>query len=243
MFLHWTLKKRWGKQSVLFLPQTKADPPVMLLLLKDLSNWGFLTEVAALSVWLTPWSIIEETLPLVLSTGNQVPGEAVLPYPSLPEWLETLSKLPVSPLQLDHNGSQFFCVPSSKALMVNLEFPVLLSVRGSRKDHPPQLQCRTHYLQLKNNEFWPTELTETLAASQNPTWKLIFFLDREGWQSDCNLGCALSKTPQHLRKLVSFLLFGGIIYFIPCTGTWLLSCHLTPKKLDLLGRSLDVTFV
>lgn len=184
---------------------------------------------------------VEETLPLVtqLSIGNQgdLRSCASGPRSTLPEQLETLCKLTVSPFQLDYNGLQIVCMLSSKALKADLEFPLLLSVRGSRKDHL-QLQWRTHCLQPINIEWSLTEVGEfiqILADAQSPKWKLIFF--PVSWQSgphsDCNLGFALSKTPQCLRKLVSCFLVGGntaVIYYISSTGTWLTSCHLTPKN-------------
>lgn len=68
--------------------------------------------------------------------------------------------------------------------------------------------------------------------------------DREGLQSDCNLKCAFSRNPRHLRKLVfPFSLVGrdtAVILLVISLGIWQHpSYHFILK--NLLCRSCDHT--
>lgn len=149
----------------------------------------------------------------------RVPEEAVLWCQSLLRQLEFAHKLLGFIFQLGCSWPQILFIPNSRTWEVILESLKVPSAWGSKKDYYSQLQCRadsSHPILswlgqgLPHDQF-PVWSVQRLAVSQSPTWSNFSFVSqgREDLQSGCTWGCASSKNPWCLVKLVFLSWWSG----------------------------------
>jgi len=124
--------------------------------------------------------------------------------------LERLHMLPESLFQWNYSGPQILCIPGSRTPGVDLRSPLVLSATDSRLGHSPRLRGRELFQLLAltgldqglRHELSPVEFVQMPVVAQGPIQNHSSSGSHvtEGLQSGCNLGCAFSKTPQHLRR-------------------------------------------
>jgi len=137
---------------------------------------------------------------------------AALQCQPLPKQLELLHMQLESLFQWEYSRLRILCFPDSKIQGVDLECPLVLSARDPRQGHSPQLQCKACFCHLVLNgldqglkhELFLVSFVQIIFIPQGPiqNHSSSGSLDREGLQSDCNLGYASSKNAQHLLRLL-----------------------------------------